>query len=193
MEIVTRKQAIVNGNKTYFTGKQCPHGHIATRWVSTMGCTECTASKAVDWRAANSEHRRKYRNQYRVQNPEVDRKHRRKYQNRANELRRQEHQQDPIRFMIYAAKGRSKKLNVPFDLQPQDLMLPERCPALDVLLERNVAHQRDNSPTLDRIIPEKGYVRGNVLVVSAKATRIKNDASVDEIERVAAFYRQLPT
>lgn len=191
MEIVTRKQAIVNGDKTYFTGKQCPHGHVATRWVSTMGCIECTASKAIDWRADNSEHRRTYRNQYRVENPDIERKHRRKYQKRANELRRQKHERDPIRFMIYAARSRAKKQGLPFDLRPQDLSLPETCPVLGVPLERSKTHQQDNSPTLDRIIPDRGYVQGNVIVVCAKANRIKNDATVEEVQRVADFYRTL--
>lgn len=191
MEIVPRKQAIINGEKTYFTGKQCPAGHIAARWVSTMGCTLCTASKADTWRSENPEHRRNYRNQYRTENIEADRKHRRKYQRRANELRQLSRQRDPIRFMVYAAKARAKKQGVAFDLLPQDITMPVMCPVLGVTLELNKTHQQDTSPTIDRIIPEKGYVRGNVIVVSARANRIKNNATVEEIQQVADFYRVL--
>lgn len=191
MDIIPRKQAIINGDKTYYTGKTCPKNHLSPRWVSTMGCVECSAAKAQAWRSENSEHRRAYRNQYRTDNPEVERKHRRKYQPRANELRQQSRQEDPIRFMLYAARGRAKKHGIEFDLLPQDLTMPTHCPVLGISLEMCTEYQRDRSPTLDRIIPGLGYVRGNVIVVSAKANRIKNDATVEEIQQVADFYRQL--
>lgn len=40
-EILTRKQAIAQGNTQYFTGKPCPHGHIAKRYTITAACTQC--------------------------------------------------------------------------------------------------------------------------------------------------------
>lgn len=40
-KIITRKLAIQNGEKYYFTGKPCKNGHIATRLVSTYVCTKC--------------------------------------------------------------------------------------------------------------------------------------------------------
>ena len=51
----------------------------------------------------------------------------------------------------------------------------------------------DNSPTIDRIVPELGYVKGNVVVVSAKANRIKNDATITEILSVYNYYSSLLT
>ena len=50
--------------------------------------------------------------------------------------------------------------------------------------------QADNSPTLDRIIPERGYVKGNVVVISALANRIKTNANVRQIELVAEWLRK---
>jgi len=49
---------------------------------------------------------------------------------------------------------------------------------------------RPNSPSIDRVSPGKGYVKGNVIVVSQKANSIKSNATPHELERVAAFYRQ---
>ena len=46
------------------------------------------------------------------------------------------------------------------------------------------------SPSLDRIIPKKGYVEGNVIIVSDLANRIKADATLDEIKKVVEFYRK---
>lgn len=49
----------------------------------------------------------------------------------------------------------------------------------------------DASPTLDRIIPRRGYVPGNVIVVSNLANRIKSSATARQIRRVATFYEML--
>lgn len=49
----------------------------------------------------------------------------------------------------------------------------------------------DNSPTLDRIIPRKGYVRGNIIVISFFANRVKNNATVEQLFLVARFYKRL--
>jgi hypothetical protein len=49
----------------------------------------------------------------------------------------------------------------------------------------------DASPELDRIVPSLGYVKGNVLVVSRRANRIKTDATVEELQQVASFYAAL--
>lgn len=37
----TRAEAIACGSKHYFTGKPCPNGHVAPRFVSNFGCDEC--------------------------------------------------------------------------------------------------------------------------------------------------------
>lgn len=44
------------------------------------------------------------------------------------------------------------------------------------------------SPTLDRLVPDLGYVPGNVLVVSELANSIKSDATPAQIRAVADFY-----
>lgn len=70
--------------------------------------------------------------------------------------------------------------------------MPESCPVLGIpMFSGTDGIQCDNSPTLDRIIPELGYVRGNVIVVSAKANRIKNDATITEIQQVLDYYTLL--
>ncbi len=49
----------------------------------------------------------------------------------------------------------------------------------------------DLTPSIDRINPKKGYVKENIIVVSMKANRIKTDATVEEIRKVADFYEKL--
>jgi len=44
-----------------------------------------------------------------------------------------------------------------------------------------------NSPTLDRIDNRKGYVKGNVIVVSWRYNSLKKDAPPEELGAVALF------
>ena len=64
-----------------------------------------------------------------------------------------------------------------------------RCPIFGTKFERNTSSRgpSDNSPNLDKIIPSKGYVLGNLQVISAKANRIKNDATPEELMMVAQY------
>lgn len=49
----------------------------------------------------------------------------------------------------------------------------------------------DNSPSLDRIDPTKGYIENNVIWISTKANRIKNNATIEEIVAVAKWLKNL--
>jgi len=51
--IVKRSAAKAVGLTRYFTGKPCPHGHVAERYVTSGGCCECTHNKAVAIYAAD--------------------------------------------------------------------------------------------------------------------------------------------
>lgn len=48
--IVTRSQAIAAGLTRYFTGKPCPNGHVAERFVSAYTCAECAAMHKAKYR-----------------------------------------------------------------------------------------------------------------------------------------------
>ncbi len=42
-------------------------------------------------------------------------------------------------------------------------------------------------PTLDRIIPSRGYVRGNIAVISFRANFLKRDATLDELRKIIRY------
>jgi len=54
METMTRQQALAAGLNRYYTGKPCPHGHVAMRRVSGA-CCECARLDKLAWRKANPE------------------------------------------------------------------------------------------------------------------------------------------
>lgn len=98
---------------------------------------------------------------------------------------------DVIRQMLSSARKRARAAGVECYVTEEHVHVPALCPVLGTPLEPGVGCSVDSSPTLDRIHPDRGYVPGNVIVVSNLANRIKTNASIEQIERVAAFYRQL--
>jgi hypothetical protein len=97
-----------------------------------------------------------------------------------------------IRQTLTNAKSRCQRLGIPFDLTVESTpRIPERCPVLGLEFDRtfNKSSRADNLPTLDRVIPALGYVPGNVIWISWRANRLKNDASLWELERLVEYVR----
>jgi hypothetical protein len=96
-------------------------------------------------------------------------------------------------LMFWTAKGRASKKHLDFDIDVSDVIIPEFCPVLGIRLEtkRNKATRFTTSPSLDRIDSTKGYVKGNVRVISARANCLKNNATVEELEMVLADLRAI--
>lgn len=97
------------------------------------------------------------------------------------------------RYLVNMARSRAKARGLPFDLTPSDITIPVFCPVLGLKLERGAFGWKGNdaAPSIDRIIPELGYTKGNVVVVSNKANRMKSNGTAEELRRVARFYTQL--
>lgn len=102
-------------------------------------------------------------------------------------------QKNPAKMKIYALRQRARTRGIVFDLTEKDIVIPEFCPVLGIRLAQNRGKYgpADNSPTVDRINPLKGYVKGNVQVISDKANRIKSNATLGEIEKVLAYMKKI--
>ena len=85
------------------------------------------------------------------------------------------------RAMLNYARARAKKKGLPFNLELTDIVIPKNCPLLDIPLVLDNEVFADNSPSLDRLIPHLGYVKGNVKVISVRANTIKSNATLDEL------------
>jgi hypothetical protein len=96
-----------------------------------------------------------------------------------------------INYLYKSAKNRSKKYNILFNIELDDIVIPNVCPVLGIQLIQGDGVSFDGSPTLDRIIPELGYTKGNIIVVSMKANRIKNNATLEELKKVYEYYGKL--
>jgi len=85
-----------------------------------------------------------------------------------------------------SAKSRSIRDGLPFDLSVFDIKIPEYCSLLGVKLTAGTRKAHDASPSLDKIIPELGYVKGNIQVISHRANWIKSNATLDELKTIIA-------
>lgn len=93
--------------------------------------------------------------------------------------------------MIKHARHRAKQNNLQFDLKIEDIPpLPEYCPVFPwIKLERSLNKATDNSYTLDRIDNGKGYVKGNIKVISNRANSCKRDMNRQEVQALLEYIR----
>ena len=85
--------------------------------------------------------------------------------------------------MVTRAKARAIEKGVPFDITADDVEFVEICPLLNIPLNWNHGPRVKNTPSLDRIIPEKGYVKGNIRIISNLANMMKSYASNEELRK----------
>jgi hypothetical protein len=99
-------------------------------------------------------------------------------------------------YQAMRAKFRTKRANsvrngIEFTIDFGDLTFPTHCPVfgleLDYFTEQGWT---DNAPSFDRVDSTKGYTKGNVVIISMRANRIKNNGTAEEHEKIAAFIRQ---
>ncbi len=90
-------------------------------------------------------------------------------------------------WLLRQIKLRAKKMNIKFNLTLEDIVVPERCPVLGIKLERGKGQSCDASPTVDRINAKRGYVKGNVAIISRKANSLKGHATAAQHRRIAEW------
>jgi len=98
----------------------------------------------------------------------------------------------PVRYMmLHRAKRRAQKKNFEFALTLKDIPeIPAICPVLGIEIKQNARCAGDSSPSLDRISSLRGYVVGNIRVISYRANRLKGDSTIAELEKLLADARQ---
>ena len=173
-----------------------------------MICLRCKLDKITeDYRPSNQkvcrscliEANKKYYTPLLTEDERLARKLARKEKNKIRSKERyqenkgrhkEDYQSNPAKFLVYRAMQRAKKYSLPFNLSPEDIVLPEFCPVLGVKLVVSEGYDWDSRKyaySLDRIVPELGYVVGNVQVISTMANVMKNDATFKELYSFAKW------
>lgn len=77
-------------------------------------------------------------------------------------------------YLLGVSKARAKKWNLEHNLEQTDIIIPDLCPILNVKLKRGTKY----APSIDRIDNNKGYIKGNILVISRLANMMKSSADL---------------
>lgn len=88
-------------------------------------------------------------------------------------------------YIIRNIKLSAKRRGLEFNLDYTDLELPKYCPILGIELfyGRTNHYNKLNHATVDRIDNSKGYVKGNVIIISRLANMMKTCATIEQIQK----------
>lgn len=82
--------------------------------------------------------------------------------------------------IYHRAKSRASKKKWEFNIELSDIVIPEYCPILETKID---------IPSIDRIDSNKGYIKGNIQIVSNRANMLKNNATIEELELILKFLK----
>ena len=163
------------------TTKECPRCHqikLLSEYNKGNGmygrrsiCREC--EKIIQ----NTPERRRRRREL-----ELKRRISPEYIKHRNEMDKKRRLQNPKHWIWASAKFRAKRKGIEFTITENDFELPTTCPLLEIPMWKNPEEACANSYSLDRIDSTKGYIKGNVWVISKRANSIKSDATLEELE-----------
>lgn len=91
------------------------------------------------------------------------------------------------------ARRRALDVGCDFSITEYDFSIPEKCPILGLDLKFNTGYAKADSYSLDRIDPNKGYIPGNVVVISMEANRLKNKLDASTIRDLFYYYKEIDT
>jgi len=79
----------------------------------------------------------------------------------------------------------------------ENMDVPDYCPVFGIKLNYDGIGEgpgwtkKDDSPSIDQIVPGEGYKIGNMQIMCFRANRIKNDATPEELEKLAVFMKNI--
>lgn len=91
------------------------------------------------------------------------------------------YQKDIRKRLLERAKDRSKRKNFICDLTIEDIIIPEKCPLLNEEFKYGSIHDKWFTYSIDRIDNSKGYVKGNIQVITYLANTMKSHASKKQL------------
>jgi hypothetical protein len=169
MDIITRQQAKEQGLKTYYDGQPCIRGHNSVRYTKGEQCKQCCLDRSTRrWEQKKDEVKA------------IMRRYRKRIKSNF-----------PLSTHMSYIRSRALSKGIECTITEADIIIPERCPVLGIVLQRSTRGFQDASPSVDRIDSTKGYVPGNVHVISARANRLKSDATIAELRALVDYFEPL--
>lgn len=189
MQIITRDQARAEGKVRYFTGKPCKYGHLTERYTGDTACVECARQRSADHLMKDPDKSRKAcvesEKRLKLTNHSLWQAKRKIWRQKVKE------KHGPIKYMFSIVRDRAKRGGLEFTITRDDIIIPSTCPMLGIPLFNTPGRKTDNTPSLDRIDNTQGYIPGNIQVISERANRIKNNATIEELEKIVNYLKNL--
>jgi len=123
------------------------------------------------WRKENKTKFASYLKKYQKENSEKIRDYVHKYQTA-----------HPHKVLYTSAKQSAIKRNLEFNITEEDIIIPTHCPILGIELTfiRGKGRIQSNA-SIDRIDSTRGYVKGNIQIISDLANRMKQEATREQL------------
>lgn len=171
--------------------------------METRKCSKCGVTKELDKFSGNYCYCKSCANE-RVKarywkNVEISRSQEREklrndrefYRAKSRAWREKKKGEGPEYFLWKSCKTRAARNKLAFDIEVSDINVPPVCPVLGItLVPFGGKGMRDDCPSVDRIDNTKGYIKGNICVISWRANLLKRDASLEELEKITDYVRQ---
>jgi hypothetical protein len=97
--------------------------------------------------------------------------------------------EDPQHYLWYVARTRSRQKGTEFTISKEDVIIPEFCPILNIVLSKGDGYL-PNAMSLDRVDNDKGYIPGNVRVISRRANLMKSSLTLDVLEKLIKYIKK---
>jgi hypothetical protein len=88
---------------------------------------------------------------------------------------------NPIKKILVQSKSRAKTRGIEYNITETDITIPTICPYLKVPFIAGTKDNYEYTHSIDRKDNSKGYVPGNVEIITKKANSMKNSASEAEL------------
>lgn len=84
--------------------------------------------------------------------------------------------------ILTATRNHARKRNLEFNLELTDILIPEYCPYLNIPIIRKYGVGRQfDAPSIDRLDSTKGYIKGNIQIISDLANRMKSNSTKEQL------------
>jgi len=138
-----------------------------------------------EYRERNKEKIKEYHRLAYEKNKEGYKERARKRKEDNPEYQKEYHENNKERYLWLSSRRRANKRGLEFNIDLEDIRIPDVCPVLKIPLFISKDRANDNSPSLDRFDNTKGYTKENIRVISWRANRLKGDGTADEHRKIA--------
>lgn len=115
----------------------------------------------------------------RLQQPEIKDKN--------NKRERDRRFKDPLYVLWRSARTRALAAKDEFTIEVSDLEMPSHCPILGIEINYSSKEDRNSRPSIDRVDNTKGYVKGNVRIISVQANTMKSANTLETLELIRQY------